>query len=283
MKRVILATVGSIAFLMFTEVATATNYAIFIHGRTPQNCSRTDTDNNYWGTSSNIGAAWTKRFVNYDGTIDPRGTGSCTGRTKLRATLNTYCGTGNTCRIICHSMGCLTTDYLAFIDPTFWSSKNISWSLHITGASGGSELANVGTWITGWSADSALKTGTARSWNHNSTLGAGREAYHLGANCPWYFVTCPQQAVLPGYDDGVISPHTSCGHNSTAGNNNCLDSVNWTQHRILNGAYYTGCKDGWDGPTNLLYTDHNGAKEKARPCWDGIINTGTLSHWVNNT
>ncbi len=283
-RRVILSTLGLLAGLFFTASVSATNYVIFIHGRTPQNCARTDTDNNYWGSNSNVTGTWTKRFVNYDGTIDPRGTGTCTGRTKLRATINTYCGTGNTCRIICHSMGCYTTDYLAYIDPTFWAGKNIQWSLHAGSATGGSELANAGSWLTGWSADAALNTGTARSWNHNSVLGAAREAYHVAGNCPWYYVTCPGAAILPGYDDGVVAPHTACGHNSTAGNDNCLDSINYGQHRILNGPYYTStaCSSNWDS-TNEFYTDHSGTMDKARVCWDGIYGTGSLSYWLNNT
>src|SRR5688572_6279077 len=121
MKRVILSTMGFLAFAMFTASVSATNYVLFVHGRTPQNCARTVDDNNYWGGSSNITGGWTKKFVNYDGTIDPRGTGSCTGRSKLKAAITSYCGTGNTCRIICHSMGCLTTDYVAFADNAFWA------------------------------------------------------------------------------------------------------------------------------------------------------------------
>jgi hypothetical protein len=284
-RRVILLTIGLIAGFLSVSSLSATNYVIFIHGRTPQNCARTDTDNNYWGSTSNVTGGWTKRFVNYDGTIDPKGTGSCTGRTKLKAALNTYCGAGNVCRIICHSMGCLTTDYLAYIEPSFWAGRNIQWSLHAGSATGGSELANLGGWVTGWSADNALKTGNARAFNHNSVLGAGREAYHVAANCPWYYVTCPQQALLPGYDDGAVSPHSACGHNSTAGNNNCLDSVNFGQHRILSAPSYSGygsCSNDWDS-TNMHYTDHNGTKDKARLCWDSIFSKGTLHYWLNNT
>ncbi len=275
--------------LGLTSALSATNYAIFIHGRGSNNCSKTIDDASYWGTTANItttfgATTFTKKFVNYDGTINPTdGANGCSGRQKLKSALTTYCGTGNSCYIICHSAGCLTTDYVANVDATFWAGRNIGWMLFAASAAGGSELANAGGWATGWGMDTALKTGNARGWGHNAM--GGRYTYNSGGNCPWYS-TCPGAAVLPGYDDGAVAPHSACGHNTTAGNDNCLDSVNYSYHRVLNAPGYTtdstGCKDSWDS-SNQFYTDHTGVKDAARKCWNAIWTTNSLKYWDNNT
>ncbi len=263
--------VGGLVFAA-SEVS-AGKYAIFIHGRGSNKCSLSDTDSSYWGAASNVNGGYTKRFVNYNSQYDPRTFSSCRGSYHLYTKLNSYCKGGHTCQVMCHSAGCYTTAYLAQRYPYYWDDYAMSYVVFTGSAEGGSELANAGEWATGWSMDLALKTGTARasSFNHNDT---GGRMYYLNAGFDGNWLS----AILPGEDDGVVSFHSACGISAGAnGYNSCTASGRWTNHRILNGAYYG--VSTWNTSKRGYDADHTVIMSKGRDGWNGIVSKGTISYY----
>ena len=109
-------------------------------------------------------------------------------------------------KIVCHSAGCYATDYFlskyGFVTDSY--DVNISYTLAAASASGGSELADLAFWESN-SMVAALKTGTARSFNHN--VSGGVASYHVaGFVGDWY-----ASWRLAGEDDGAVAFHTTCG------------------------------------------------------------------------
>lgn len=251
----------------------AGKYAIFIHGRGSNKCSLADTNNTYWGAASSVTGGYTNRFVNYDSEYDPRTFSSCRGSYQLKVKLDAYCKIGqHTCQIMCHSAGCYTTAYFAQRYPTYWDDYAISYVVFTGSAEGGSELANMGEWATGWSMDEALKTGNARasSFNHNDT--GGRMYYvNAGYNGNWLAAT------LPGEDDGVVAYHSACGINTTGSYSSCTGGTRYTNRRVLNGAYYPVAN--WNTTKRGYNVDHTGVMTSGRDGWNGIVTKGTLSYY----
>lgn len=223
-----------------TELA-ATDYVIFVHGRSGSNhCGTSTTDvNNYWGSAKNITTSLTKYFVGYDGSTDPRTSGSCRAQTSLYSVMETRCKGSNRCKVICHSAGCYATEY--FLDKTT-ATYNIDWVFASSSAAGGSELADVAFWASN-DMVSALKTGNARgSYNHNDTKGVGFYAL-AGYDGDWYSAW-----YLPGEDDGAVSFHSTCGH-SSKGSHNVCNQAKYSNHYIWGGnstSGYNSSKLGYD-------------------------------------
>ena len=205
-----------------TMEARATNYTVWIHGRSPGNTfnKTTYTDFSYWGSSSTA-AGVNKRAANWDGQSSISSTNG-----GIRNALDCYCTGSNWCYVAVHSAGNLQIGYALSLYGTSSRSVrnatpnssgvcgttgatqtgwNIKWIDVASGAAGGSELANVGQVFTGNAIDTDLKTGNARAlYNHNVT-GSKWLYMFAGAKGTLYSGT------LPGQDDEVVAYHSTGG------------------------------------------------------------------------
>lgn len=236
---------ATIFFVSLSTILPAHN-VVFVHGRSDQNhCGTGTTDvNDYWGSSKYIDTSYTKYFVGYDGSSDPRSWGSCRAQQNLWSVLYNQCRGGNSCTIICHSAGCYAVDYFfsqySFVTDNSGYDVNVDFVVAAAAATGGSELADIGTDYS-WLANiigqpstpmvEALQTSVARSFNHNITAGIPR--WHLAGYKGFSGLESASSPFLSGEDDGAVAFHSSCGKNSTGSYDDCeYDGTNWTQHYI---------------------------------------------------
>lgn len=261
MRKLTVPALALVALFAAAELSAAT-YTIFVHGRSGSNhCGTGTTDvNNYWGSAKNISTSTTKYFVGYDGSSDPRTWGSCRAQTQLYSVLESRCKGSNNCRLICHSAGCYATEY--FLDKTS-TNYNIDFILASSSAAGGSELANAAFWASG-NMDDALKTANARgSYNHNDMKGVGIWAI-AGYKGTWY-----ASWILPGEDDGAVSLHSTCGHNSTGSHNDCK-KARYSSHYIWLGDYNNN--NNYNSSKRAYYRTHVGDNTSS-------INDATKKEW----
>ncbi len=264
----------AVAFAMAIPAGlSAADYTIFVHGRSGKNHCGTGTSdvNNYWGSAKNISTSRTKYFVGYDGSTDPRTSGSCRAQSQLASVLNARCRGSNNCKIICHSAGCYATEY--FLDKTS-TNYNIDFVMASSSAAGGSELADLAFWA-GSGMDYALKTAQARgSYNHNDMKGVGIWAI-AGYRGVWY-----ASWRLPGDDDGAVALHSTCGHSSKGSHSACNRS-RYSSHYIWTGDYnnnnqYSSSKKAYrlthtgDGNNSI----NTGVKKEWSDCRNAGVNAG---------
>jgi hypothetical protein len=234
-------------FLVLALSVGAESYVVFVHGKSGSNHNGVGTSdvNGYWGTSTST-VTGKKIFIGYDGTSDPRTYGSARAQTNLSTGLSTYCKTGNTCRIVCHSAGCYATEYwlaTALGGGTATSKGfNITKVTALASASGGSELASALDGVTfGWlgnAMDKSLIVSTARSaYNHNNTGGVAI------FQVPGYKGMFGASAILPGEDDYAVAYHSSCAYSRVGGVDKCQASL--TQSEGI-----------WPFNSNVTYTQY---------------------------
>lgn len=246
----------AMVFALGAEGVFAQNVDVFVHGRSGNHCGTNSTDvNNYWGSASNLNSGNAKFFVGYDGATDPRQWGSCRAQSSLWRVLYANCRGDNECQIVCHSAGCYATDY--FLSRYGWVTDTYDVNIKVVNAfasaSGGSELANLAFWESN-SMVAALKTGTARSFNHN--INAGVPSFHAAGYDGWWYSSW----LLPGEDDGAVAFHSACGKNSTGSYDDCkYDGAEWSNHYITteNHSGYSSSKQGYD-------RDHSTIKDAGR-------------------
>jgi hypothetical protein len=219
-------------FLVLALSVGAESYTVFVHGKSSSNHNGVGvTDvNGYWGgTDSTVTGK--KIFIGYDGTSDPRTYGTARAQTNLSTGLSTYCKTGNTCRIVCHSAGCYATGYwlATALGGSTASSKgfNITKVTALASAAGGSELASALNGISfGWlgnAMDKSLIVETARSsFNQNNT--AGVPIFHIAGTKGM----AGASLILPGQDDFAVSLHSANGYSRVGGIDKCQSS--YTQY-----------------------------------------------------
>ncbi|HEX2571690.1 MAG TPA: hypothetical protein VH877_19175 [Polyangia bacterium] len=261
--------------------AQATNYTIWIHGRSPGNTfnKTTYTDFSYWGSSS-TSAGVNKRAANWDGQSSISSTNG-----GIRNALDCYCTGSNFCYIAVHSAGDLQIGYALSLYGTSSRSVrnavpnssgvcgttgatqtgwNIRWVDVASGASGGSELANVGQVFTGYAIDNDLKTGNARAlYNHNVT--GGRTFYNFaGAKGTLYSGT------LPGQDDEAVAYHTTGGVASTGSFCNPGDLFCDGTLTTGSGATSNG-KAKWSYHTVQFRDDGEAYNHYTNGSWGGIV------------
>lgn len=207
--------------LIATESISAKNYVLMIHGRGPKVGCGVKTSKSLGRFASTVTpSGWTKRYVYWDSTQSPNSTGSCRGQTVIYSAIKTYCGGSNSCVIQCHSAGCMAMDrYFRNGSPR----RNIRWVVFAGSASGGSEMADLKLWNNKYPIDSALKTGSARSWNHNaSPVSLYHFAGYKGNLMSWR---------LPGEDDGAVAFHSGCGYAAKRSETTCSSGRSkWTRH-----------------------------------------------------
>jgi hypothetical protein len=270
---------GALSFAA-TE-ASAANYTLWIHGRSPgSNYNKvTHQDFSYWGPSTTA-AGVNKRAANWDGKSSISSTNG-----GIRNALDCYCTGANFCYIAAHSAGNLQIGYaLAMYGGSSRSKKNatpnasgvcgdtggtqtgwnIKWVDVASGAGGGSELANVGGVFTGNALDIDLRPGNARAmYNHNAT--GGKTFYMFaGAKGTLYSGT------LPGQDDEAVSYHTTGGVSATGSFCNAGDLFCSGTLTTGTGATSNGVAK-WTNHNVMLVDTTETYNHYANGSWSGII------------
>lgn len=275
---------SALSLLGASADAAAENYTLWIHGRNSGGAvSGNYADFKYWGPAT-TDAGVNKRAVNWDGR-----SAISTENGKIRNALDCFCTGPNWCYINVHSAGDLHIGYaLALYGQTMRKNKdarpdssgvcgdsdgksqtgwNIKWVNVASGASGGSELADIGGWATGEPLSTDLKTANARTlYNHNNTTGLTFFRY-AGAK------GAIQSALLPGEDDGAVSYHSTGGVSATGSYGNKHEgSIFGTTYELRTGT--AACSDGrakWSYHTLLLRDDAVAYDHFSNGTWSGII------------
>jgi hypothetical protein len=201
-----------LCLLAFSGLASATNYTLWINGRTGGGHDRQLQQLFLLGPGT-MDAGVNKKAVNWDGRSS---IASQSGT--IRNALDCFCTGNNWCYIATHSAGDLLIGYTLAnyggsarlkrtrpnasgvcgnSDGSSQTGWNIKWVRAAAGSGGGSELADIGAWTTSEPLVQDVRVRTARAmYNHNETRGIWFYMY-AGANGGL------TSAFLPGQDDGV--------------------------------------------------------------------------------
>ncbi len=272
------------SLLMASPSAQAlTHNILLIHGRSDSSNEQfgvfTFDQHQYWSGSPATADghvffvqwdAWNRTF---DDTTCPGG--ECI----INNAVNSLCNVNNgqECWIICHSAGCAAFEnYLAksnyCCNPIF-----IAHVMAASSAAGGSEIANVFSWL-GHTIDKSLTVSYARgAYDHNNMQGVvvrgfGGTFNNTATACLFF----PSQSVtstsnpncnrcgLFGGDsqcaDGAVALHSTCGHNRAASFQDCNSTLAphndtagtysfhgwWITDQACNGQGGNSCN--WSGP-----------------------------------
>jgi hypothetical protein len=248
----LLVAAASIATVCIASNASANN-TVWIHGR---NTSGTPSGFSYWSHSSygaqGITTGVNATAANYDGTAHI----TVSGPGQLWSQLDAACGAGKNCYIACHSAGCSQIGYAVAYNPSRW---NIIYVETGGAASGGSELASAGSWMTGYDIDSDLHVGTMRGLYDHDALGNDIQGYvynFLGHD--W---ATPTTGFFPGADDSAVAYHSS-GFFRTSGSYHDGDA---TASGATGGSFWNY--------TKTWYLDSGGSKGHCivgnYPCQEG--------------
>ena len=261
--------------------ATATNYSLWINGRTGGGQLGNYADFAYWGPST-ANAGVNKKSVNWD------------GRSRIsdqnylvRNALDCYCTGPNWCYIAVHSAGNLMIGYTLDMyggsarfkktpspnssgqcgnsDGTTQTGWNIKWVDVAAGAAGGSELSDAGSWTTSEPLVSDLKTSTARAmYNHNNTRGKMFYMYAAAKGTAYSFI-------LPGQDDEAVAYHSSGGVSGTSGGSYCNPSDWFCNDLTLGTAANQGGRAKWTNHSVVFRDDGEAYNHYANGVWGGIV------------
>jgi hypothetical protein len=262
-------------------LASATNYTLWINGRTGGGTIGNYNSWTYWG-SATTPAGVNKKAVNWDGRSS---ISSQSGH--IRDALDCFCTGNNWCYIATHSAGDLLIGYtLANYGGTARMKKNavanssgvcgntdgrsqtgwnIKWVRAAAGAAGGSELADIGAWTTSEQLVQDLKTSTARAmYNHNTTRNIWFYMY-AGANGTAY------SPVLPGQDDEVIAYHSSGGVSGSSGAAFCNPGDWFCNDLTLGTANNQGGRAKWSYHSVSFRDDSEDYNHYVNGNWGGIV------------
>lgn len=271
-----------ICLTMITFTASATNYTLWINGRNNTQARVGDyTDFSYWGPISTA-AGVNKKAVNWNG-YD-----SIASQNKIvRDALDCFCTGSNWCYIATHSAGDLMMGYTLAnygssarvkmaanpgsngqctsatgATQTGW---NIKWVRTASGASGGSELSDIGASLLSEPLAQNLKTTTARAlYNHNNTANVNFYMY-AGAKGTLY------SAALPGQDDEAVAYHSTGGVAGSAGISLCNPSDFFCNDLTLGTAANEGGSVKWAFHSVLFRDDAEAYNHYSNSRWEGII------------
>jgi len=283
MKNKFLHVVAVAATLVGAE-ASATNYTLWIHGKNGNKTKGGNyTDFSYWGPSSTA-AGVNKKAVNWNGTQK-----ISVENYRVRDALDCFCTGDNWCFVAVHSAGDLQIGYaLSLYGGSTRNKKNatpnangvcgdaggtqtgwnIKWVDVASGASGGSELADVGEWATSEPLVEDLVTTTARAmYNHNTTRSVWFYNF-AGSKGTLY------SGILPGQDDEAVAYHTTGGVSGSSGASLC-NPGDW----FCGGTLTLGtdkCSSGqakWSYHSVKLRDDGEAYDHHAAGNWAGIVGT----------
>ena len=269
-------TVLALCLFAVAGLASATNYTLWINGRTGGGTIGDYNSFSYWGPSSTA-AGVNKKAVNWDGY---NSIASQSG--KIRDALDCFCTGGNWCYIATHSAGDLLLGYTLAnyggsarvkknatpnssgvcgnTDGSSQTGWNIKWVRAASGAGGGSELADYGSWAVGDPLTKDLKTATARAmYNHNTTRNIWFYMYAASKGTAY-------SGILPGQDDEVVAYHSSGGVSGGSGSFFCNPGDWFCNDLTLGSGNNQGGRPKWawhsvvfrdDGEDYGHYTDRN--------------------------
>ncbi|WP_265583889.1 hypothetical protein [Chitinimonas koreensis] len=215
----------------------------------------------------------------------------------IRDALDCFCTGSNWCYIAAHSAGDLMIGYtLANYGGSTRYKKNASpnsagqcgnsdgstqvgWNLKwvnvASGAGGGSELSDVGSWTTSEPLVQDLKTTTARAlYNHNATRSIWFNMF-AGASGTVY------SAILPGQDDEAVAYHSTGGVAGSSGGSYCNPSDWFCNDLTLGTAANEGGSAKWSYHTVKFRDDNESYNHYANGNWAGIISV-VRTDVVNN-
>ncbi len=271
-----------LSLMITTYSVSATNYTLWINGRSNASGVVGNYNSwNYWGPSTTA-AGVNKKSVNWDGY---NSIASQSG--KVRDALDCFCTGSNWCYIATHSAGDLMFSYtmanfggsartITNASPngsgvctasgagsqTGW---NIKWVRAASGAGGGSELADLGSWALSEPLSKDLRTATARAmFDHNNTRNIWFYMY-AGAKGTLY------SGLLPGQDDEAVSYHSTGGIAGNSGRSLCNPSDWFCNDLTLGTAANEGGSTKWNYHSVAFRDSNENYNHYANNNWQGII------------
>jgi hypothetical protein len=272
---------AALCLVAFTGLASATDYTLWINGRTGGGIVGNYASWNYWGPASAAGGV-NPKSGNWDGRSS---IASQSGH--IHNALDCFCTGANWCNIATHSAGDLMIGYVlanyggslrtarntvAGADGVCGSAGvgvqtgwNIRWVRSAAGSGGGSELADVGSWTTSEPLVQDLKTTTARAmYNHNETRGI------------WFYMYAGAKgeltsAILPGQDDGVEAYHSAGGVSGSSGRSLCNPGDWFCNDLTLGAAPNQGGSTKWNFHSVAFRDDREDYDHHLNGNWEGIV------------
>ena len=277
--------------LGLAALAHATNYTLWVNGRTGGGQLGNYADFTYWGPAGTA-AGVNKKAVNWDGY------NSISNQNYLvRNALDCYCTGNNWCYVGAHSAGNLQVGYTLAMyggssrtitnaspnssgvcgasgagTQTGW---NIKWVDIAGGAAGGSELADAGSWALSEPLVSDLKTSTSRAmYDHNQTRG---KIFYMFAGAKGTLYS----GILPGQDDEAIAYHSSGGVSGSSGGSYCNASDWFCNDLTMGTAANEGGRAKWTNH-NVQFRDNNEAyNHYTNGGWGGIVSRAVADMVAN--
>lgn len=270
-----------LALTGLSGIASATNYTLWINGRTGGGTVGDYNSFTYWGPASTA-AGVNKKAVNWDGRSS-----IASQSPRIRDALDCFCTGTNWCYIATHSAGDLILGYTLAnyggsarlkknatanasgvcgnTDGSSQTGWNIKWVRAASGAGGGSELSDAGSWAVSEPLVQDLKTATARAmYNHNTTYNVWFYMY-AGAKGTLY------SGILPGQDDEAVAYHSSGGVSGSAGGSFCNPSDWLCNDLTLGTAANEGGSAKWNYHSVSFRDDAEAYNHYANGNWGGII------------
>lgn len=260
--------------------ALATNYSLWINGRSGGGVPGNHADFTYWGPASTA-AGVNKKSVNWDGVNRVS-----TQNYLVRDALDCYCTGTNWCYVAAHSAGNLQIGYaLAQFGGTSRSVKNaapnsagvcgstggtqtgwnIKWVDVAAGAAGGSELADLGSFLVSDPLTQDLKTATARAmYDHNQTRAKWFYMF-TGAKGTLY------SGILPGQDDEAVAYHSAGGVSGSSGGGFCNPSDWLCDDLTLGTAANQGGRAKWSYHSVQFRDDAEALNHYTNGNWGGVV------------
>jgi len=272
---------AALAAVFGAMTAYATNYSLWINGRTGGGQLGNYADFTYWGPSS-ASAGVNKKSVNWDGYHHVSDQNYL-----VRNALDCFCTGPNWCYIAVHSAGNLMIGYTLDMyggsarykktpspsasgtcsnsDGTTQTGWNIKWVDVAAGAGGGSELSDIGAWTTSEPLVQDLKTTTARAmYNHNNTRG---KIFHMYAGAKGTLYS----GALPGQDDEAVAYHSSGGISGSSGGAYCNPSDFACNDLTLGTAAAEGGRAKWTNHTVAFRDDGETVNHYTNGNWGGVV------------
>jgi hypothetical protein len=263
------------------SLASATNYTLWINGRTGGGTIGNYDSWTYWGPGTTA-AGVNKKSANWDGYNHISNQAP-----HIMDALDCFCTGNNWCYIASHSAGDMMIGYVLAnyggsarlkknavansagqcgnSDGTSQTGWNIKWVRAASGAGGGSELADDGSWAVSDPLTQDLKTTTARAmYNHNTTRGIWFYMY-AGAKGTLY------SGILPGQDDEAVAYHSSGGVSGSSGGSYCNPSDWFCNDLTLGSAANEGGSTKWSYHSVSFRDDNEAYNHYTNGNWAGIV------------
>ena len=283
--------IGLLSLTAASGIASAANYTLWVNGRGGGGVVGNYGSFTYWGPATTA-AGVNKKAVNWDGY---NSIASQNG--KIRDALDCFCTGPNWCYVATHSAGDLifgytlanyggsarmkksaapgSTGVCGNSDGTSQTGWNIKWVRAASGAGGGSELSDAGSWTTGEPLVSDLKTTTARAmYDHNATRNVMFYMY-AGARGTAY------SGILPGQDDEAVAYHSTGGVSGSSGGGFCNPSDWFCNDLTLGIAAAEGGRAKWTNHSVVFRDDNEAYNHYAAGNWAGIV--GVVRNAVVNS